>query len=188
MSTQTAQRQAEAAQALWRLVADDLMDRRQDNIVRNASDIVRAYFRPYNENLTGPEPKLERKQLTNLESIAGETHSIALIADFVRYQMGRDTKDREVDRTWRARLNLTGQQVRFGDAILKQLEEELREEAGSIVRAAQKEDLKPANESDEKVFIWWLLARRFVSYLEHAFVCEETEYKERRKQARKKER
>ncbi len=174
MSTQAKPSQ----QDLWRLVADDVMDRRQDKVVQSAWNIIRAYF------ARSDEPKLERKQLANLEDTAGETRSIALIADWVRYQMGRDT----AQRTWRAELTLENKPVRFGDAVLNQIEKELKDEAESIMNQVRNQELKPDDEAEERVLIQWLLVRQFASYLEHAFVSQETEHKDRQKQPRKERR
>lgn len=165
MSTQTAQK-TEAAQALWRLVVEDLIDCEADNQVGNAWKLIQALFAGKHE--------LEHKQITNLESLAGETRSIAVIVDFVRYQMGRDDKKPPVK--WRVQVG----QDTFGDQVIKHIQE-LESAAQRVINKAKDKRLTPPNEADEKTLIWWKLVRRYIAYLEHAFVYEKAMHEDRQK-------
>lgn len=182
MNAQTTQK-TESKQALWQSLVDDLMDKRQENIVKSAWNIIRAFFAPYHKPDEQDRPKLERKQLANLVAVAGETRTVAVIADFVRYQMGRDDKAK----TWRAQITLDGKTTRLGEAVLQQVEDQLKADAAGIVNEAKKH-LTPASAGDEVSFVWWMLVRRFAAYLEHAFVAEATDYEARSGKERSHER
>jgi hypothetical protein len=137
--------------ALWRLVLDDLIDREMNEVVETARSLMENYFKG--------KHRLERKQLSNLVGVTGETRSVAVIADFVRYQMGRD----ERRQSWR-----TGQPP-FGEAVLEQIER-LKERAEALVNQAVAQDLAPSDRTAEIDRVWWTLVRRFAAYLEHSFV------------------
>ena len=147
----------QADQALWNMVVADLIDQRQDEIVKRAWDLMKDY------QPAGKRPGLERHQFTNLETLAGETRSIEVIKDFVRYQMGRDARKN----TWR--LPIKG--GAFGDRVIQDIDG-MERTAESIVGSAKKMGVQADAENQEKVNIWWLLVRRYFSYLEHAFLHE----------------
>jgi hypothetical protein len=159
MNTQTTQdvtpqEKRQATQALWNLVVADRIDWAQNNIVKQAWGLINDYF---DDNAKG----LERHQFTNLETLAGETRSLEVIKDFIRYQMGRDARKN----TWRAIIKGGA----FGERVIKDIDG-LERTADSIVKQAQRAGVMPNDAEQERALIWWMLARRYISYLEHAFV------------------
>jgi len=150
MTTQT-QAQIAGRAALWRLVLDDLVDREMNQVVEMARSLMENYFKN--------KHRLERKQLSNLVGVTGETRSVAVVTDFVRYQMGRD----ERRQNWRAG------QPPFGQAILEQIDN-LKARAERLVNQATGQNLTPPDRTVEVDRVWWTLVRRFAAYLEHSFV------------------
>jgi hypothetical protein len=140
---------------LWPLLVDEMIDQASSMEVDVAKRIIEAYF--------AGNHKLERKQMSNLVAIAGETGSVPIVEDFVRYQMGRDTNRR----TWNA-----GHPKSLGNSILDHLKE-LKNSATALLERARKRapELAPSPADEkEKNRVWSLLTCRFVAYLEHAFV------------------
>jgi hypothetical protein len=158
MSTPTAQA-AEASQALWRLVVDELVDRASGNEATAAKDLMHVYFK-------GKDTKdiVERKQISNLSNVVAETRSMPVVIDFVRYQMGRQNTGPR----WRARAG----DISFGDAVIAHIEE-LKEGAQAIVNEAKAQKLACPNEAREVQAVWRQLVRRYCTYLEHSFVYED---------------
>lgn len=152
--------------ALWQLLVDDGVDRAAGSLVETAGQLITSLF--------GIEHKMQRKQFSNLLAVTIETHSVPVIEDFVRYQMGRDSKGN----SWRAG------DPGFGEALLKKIEQ-LEQTAARLVdnaKARGGRELYPANEEAEKAQVWWLLTARLAGFLEHRFVYEATRrgYKEER--------
>lgn len=143
--------QDKAQAALWQLVLDDLIDREMNRVVEAARSLMETYLQE--------KRRMERKQLSNLVGVTGETRSVAVIADFVRYQMGRDGHEQ----SWRAG------EPPFGEAVLKHIDE-LKKRAGQLVRQAKAKGVAPSDEAAEIDRVWWLLVRRFAAYLEHSFI------------------
>jgi hypothetical protein len=137
--------------ALWQLVLDNLIDREMNKVVETARSLMENYFKG--------KHRLERKQLSNLVGVTGETRSVAVVADFVRYQMGRD----ERRQSWRAG------QPPFGGAVLEQINN-LKAQAERLVNQATGQGITPPNRETEIDRVWWTLVRRFAAYLEHSFV------------------
>jgi hypothetical protein len=148
--------------ALWGLLLDELIDEASGAEVETAKKIMEAFYKGSH--------RLERKQISNLVAVAGETNSVPIVEDFVRYQMGRD----ERRQTWRA-----GQPKALGDAVLEHLEE-LKVRSKQLVERAARDHLETApSEGLEtaQAKVWAMLTRRFTAYLEHSF----TYFKESRR-------
>jgi len=88
------------------------IDEIEDELVRRAEQVVQKC-----RGITG---KLEDKQLRNVEAVAAETESVAVVDNFIKYQIGR-AKEGE---GWRF-----GPDQGFGEAVRQDLEW-LKEQAG----------------------------------------------------------
>ena len=153
MSTQAAAQSTQSA--LWALLIDELIDEASSAEVETARKIMETYF--------GSDHRLERKQMSNLVAVAGETGSVPIVEDFVRYQMGRD----ERRQTWRA-----GHPKSLGDMILDHLHELKNVSAAVVDRAKKRAPGLALPNSDEEVRaqVWSLITRRFTAYLEHSYL------------------
>lgn len=99
------------------------IDEIEDELVKRAEQVVER-FRP---DIT---EKLEVKQLRNVEAVAAETESLAVVDNFIKYQIGRADKP---DKGWR-----WGEQQGkgFGEAVrddLKELKKRAESNAGDKV-------------------------------------------------------
>jgi hypothetical protein len=148
--TTPVQAETAAQMALWQLIVDDLVDREMNQIVEAARSLM--------ENYAQHKHRLERKQLSNLVGVTGETRSVAVVADFVRYQMGRD----ERRQNWRSGT------PPLGEAILEQIDR-LKAQAEQLVNKAS-QDITPPDPAAEVERVWLTLVRRFAAYLEHSFL------------------
>lgn len=92
--------------------------------------------------------KLEDKQIRNVMAVAGETQSVAVVDNFIKYQIGRNKENEG----WRF-----GEKQGFGEAVradLTWLQETAKRQAGGEVKA---EDLAIR------------LVRRYLGYLNRHF-------------------
>lgn len=139
-------------QSLWQLVADDAVDRAMNTLIPQAERLIEDLFRyPH---------RMERSQFTNLVTTALETNSVAVVLDYVRYQMGRDSRAE----SWRIG------QPSFGAQLLEQLEG-LRQMAGGLIdNAIRQHGIKPQDQTTEEKRLWMLLVRRFIGSLHRNFV------------------
>ena len=155
--------QRNATSSLWPLVADDAVDRAMNSLIPKAKSLIGDLFRyPH---------RMERSQLTNLVAVSLETNSVAVVLDYVRYQMGRDSKAK----TWRVG------RPSFGSQLLEQLEELRRMAGGLIEEAIRQYGIEPPDHTAEEERLWMLLVRRFVGALHRNFVYHEALAKEGRK-------
>lgn len=149
--------------SLWRLVADEIVDREMNAIVSESEWLVESLFQKKHD--------MQRNQLSNLLATALETDSAAVVMDFVRYQMGRDSKCE----TWRVG------QPSFGEELLKRLKELGQKAAGLIDVAVREYGIEPMKRESEEERIWMLLVRRFLGSLYRNFVyCDSEKKKEGR--------
>jgi hypothetical protein len=145
---------------LWALLVEEMIDEASAQEVEAARKIMESYF--------AGQPRLERKQMSNLVAVAGETVTVPIVEDFVRYQMGRDTGCQ----TWNA-----GSPKSLGKSILDHLKE-LKTRATALVERARKRspDKLPAGADESEINrVWCMLCRRFVAYLEHSFLYYKSE-------------
>jgi len=154
--------EASRRQSLWPLVADDTVDRVMNRLIPQAEGLIKNLFRyPH---------RMERSQLTNLVAVSLETNSVAVVLDYVRYQMGRDSKAE----TWRKG------QPSFGSQLLQQLED-LRQTAGGLIEDAVRQyGIKPPDRAAEEERLWMVLVRRFVGAVHRSFVYYDAVSKERK--------
>ncbi len=139
-------------QSLWPLVADDAVDEAMNRLIPQAENLIKDLFRyPH---------RMERHQFTNLVTTALETKSVAVVLDYVRYQIGRDSGGN----AWRIG------QPSFGAQLLEQLEGLRQTSGGLIDRAIRQYGIKPEDEKAERERLWMLLVRRFVGSLHRHFV------------------
>jgi hypothetical protein len=94
------------------------IDRAKETLVEKAEELLR-------QTKVGPSGDFGHSQLRNLVAVATETESPAVVLNFIRYQMGRDKKERK---GW-AR---DSQGSRVGDLFITAL----GEEQGTAVGAA----------------------------------------------------
>ncbi len=146
--------------SLWPLVADDVLDRAMNTLIPQAKTLIEDLFRyPH---------WMERSQLTNLVAVSLETNSVAIVLDYVRYQMGRDSKAK----TWRIG------RPSFGSQLLERLEDLRRMAGGLIEEAIRRHGIEPPDRTAEEERLWMLLVRRFVGALHRNFVYREALVKE----------
>lgn len=103
------------------------------------------------------ESRMEVHQMHNLVSVTGETGSVELVKNFIRYQIGRD--DRSDNWRWRV-----GGVKSFGERLVDKLDE-LREMAQGIVSEAG------VSEASEREVdrAWMTLTRHYLGHLNRYF-------------------
>jgi len=155
--------EASRKHTLWPLVADDIVDQAMNSLIPQAKSLIEDLFRyPH---------RMERSQLTNLVAVSLETNSVAVVLDYVRYQMGRDSKAE----TWRKG------HPSFGSQLLEQLEG-LRQRAGGLIDDAVRQyKIEPPDRAAEEEHLWMVLVRRFVGALHRNFVYYDAKAKEGKK-------
>lgn len=104
-----------------------------------------------------PKNKLGDSQLRNLMAIAGETESPAVVTNFIRYQMGRDSKNKEC---W-ARLGHTG--LPFGELLIHAIDKGAVKEAIGKVEGLEGPALQVARMQMVRHFLGFM--SRHLKYL-----------------------
>lgn len=125
-------------------------------------DLVRAAERLLNEASVTQIPKrlFGDSQLRNLIAVAGETESPAVVANFIRYQMGRDSRGTH----WR--------RAHGGPSLGDRFIQEIEGEGGTIWRALENEELShlegPPRQLAKMALIrhFFGFASRYLKYLE----------------------
>jgi len=140
-------------QALWLLVADDAVDRAMNRLIPQAKNLIEDLFRY-------PRHRMERNQFTNLVATALETASVAVVLDYVRYQIGRDSGHE----SWGIGT------PSFGAQLLEQLEGLRQTASGLMDNAIREYRIQPLDRAAEEQRLWMQLARRFVGSLHRHFV------------------
>jgi len=141
-------------QAFWPLVADDMVDQAMNQLIPQADELIKKGL------FSCSHHGMERHQFTNLVTTALETNSAAVVLDYVRYQIGRDSKGN----TWR--VGKPG----FGVQLLEQLERLKSTADGLIVQAIREYGIEPPDQTNAENKLWIQLVRRFVGSLHHHFV------------------
>jgi hypothetical protein len=124
------------------LLIRQILDELDTQVVKRAEDIV--------DKASGITKKLEDKQIRNVIAVADDTQSVAVVDNFIKYQIGR-SKENE---GWRFGENGG---AGFGEAVredLAQLREWAKQKASGDVKA---EDLEIR------------LVRRYLGYLARYF-------------------
>jgi len=103
------------------------------------------------------ESRMEVHQMTNLVAVASETGSVEVVKNFIRYQIGRDTRNEN----WRWRV---GSVKNFGEQLVDKLDE-LREMAEGIVAGAS----NPSADEQDVDRIWMTLCRAYLGHLSRYF-------------------
>jgi len=108
-----------------------------------------------------PSDDFGHSQLRNLEAVAAETESPAVVLNFIRYQMGRDQRDRK---SWAQ--GLEGQ--RLGDRLITDLGEEKGAVAAALAKIPDLEGEPIAEQLARMELIRYFLgfATRYMKYLE----------------------
>jgi len=104
--------------------------------------------------------KMEKHQLSNLLGVALETSSVAVVTNFIRYQVGRDNKKE----AWRSKTK--SEKKSFGEKLVIALEE-LEDTAKIIAADCKKNGLSVPNYADEE--IWMELVRQYIGQLNRYF-------------------
>lgn len=89
------------------LLIRQILDEFDNNVVQRAENVV--------DNTPGITKELEDKQIRNVISVAEDTHSIAVVGNFIKYQIGRSYDSRKPNQKW-CFPDKEGR--RFGDALL----------------------------------------------------------------------
>lgn len=103
------------------------------------------------------ESRMEEHQMTNLVGVAGQTGSVEVVKNFVRYQIGRDTRNEN----WRWRV---GSVKNFGEQVVDKLDE-LRGMAEGIVAGAS----NPTAGERDVDRVWMSLCRVYLGHLSRYF-------------------
>jgi len=143
--------QAEGQQGVQiqrRMLVGELVDRQMNQIVRQVYSLV--------DNTELQVSSMEKHQFSNLLGVALETSSVESVANFIRYQMGRDVRGN----SWRNRG--------FGDRLIKELQG-LRDVAeaiaGHVADALRTTELSRTDVDA----IWAELVRQYVGQLNRYF-------------------
>lgn len=122
----------------------DLLDHR---LVEKATRLVD------NTGIAGKNGKgdeiMQENQLRNVIAVAGETKSVAVVENFVRYQIGRHDEWRHKD---------------FGENLLNDLAE-LRNTGNTLAKELKEEDVNDIGEEELTI----RLVRRYLGYLARYF-------------------
>ncbi len=103
------------------------------------------------------ESRMEVHQINNVMSVAQETGSVEVVKNYVRYQVGRDTRND----SWRWRV---GSLKNFGEQLVDKLDE-LRDMAIAILSGADSTNA-PSADVDR---VWITLARSYLGHLNRYF-------------------
>src|SRR5579884_1080114 len=119
----------------------------REAIDRQTDDLIRAAARQVGKLRDSP---MEKSQIRNLVNVAAGTISIEAVTNFIRYQIGRDTKNK----TWRS--------GDFGKAVIEDIE------TGAIPAALQavKQSVPAADEMRARADLTAL----YLGYLNRCFV------------------
>ena len=106
---------------------------------------------------------MKENQIRNVLNVAEESQSLAVVSNFIRYQMGRrDTKD-----AWQHKRR----GIRFGDQIIKQIEGPdgiVAQQAQAAVKRAAKRVAEIPQETLNE--LRYELMRYYLGYLNRAFI------------------
>lgn len=138
-------------EALKRLWIDQGIEQKLNAIIDESRKLV---------DETKVTANLDKTQMSNLLGVALQTESARVVANYIRYQMGRDTKGT----TWRA--------GEFGEKLATHLER-LEEEAKAIAQDAAQQAADPPTQADIDR-AWIGLVRQFVGQLNRYFVYKRT--------------
>jgi hypothetical protein len=131
-----------------RMLVGELVDRQMNQIVRQVCSLV--------DNTELQASSMEKHQFSNLLGVALETSSVESVANFIRYQMGRDVRGN----SWRNKD--------FGDRLIKELQG-LRGVAeaiaGDVAHTVRTGELSPIDVDA----IWAELVRQYVGQLNRYF-------------------
>lgn len=142
---------------LQKLALEEAVRRQMDDIVRQAAEAVKL-LKP-----SGEKQSLQENQIRNVINVAGESESIAVVTNFIRYQIGRSSQGQG----W--------QYNGFGLRVIEDIE------AGVVAKAARDAATKAAGKiegADEDSLYhqaYLELTRHYLGYLNRAFVfCTKT--------------
>ncbi len=103
------------------------------------------------------ESRMEVHQMTNLVAVSGETGSVEVVKNFIRYQIGRDARNDN----WRWRV---GGVKNFGEQLVDRLDE-LQDMAQGAVAGAS----NPTADERDVDRVWMTLCRAYLGHLSRYF-------------------
>jgi len=108
-----------------------------------------------------PDDSFGHSQFRNLEAVAAETESPAVLLNFIRYQMGKDQKNKE---SW-ARVSADG---RIGDQFIAALNDEGKAVSTALAQIPDLEGNPISRQIARMMLIRYFLgfATRYMKYLE----------------------
>jgi hypothetical protein len=108
-----------------------------------------------------PNDDFGHSQLRNLEAVAAETESPAVLLNFIRYQMGKDQKNKE---SW-ARVSAGG---RIGDQFIAALNEEGKAVSTALTKIPDLDSNPISRQVARIILMRYFLgfATRYMKYLE----------------------
>jgi len=133
----------------WELALQTTLRRCMDAVVR-ASNADAALLE---------KAKMDKNQIRNVLNVAEESHSVAVVANFIRYQLGR------------SQTRLAWQHNEFGKQVIKQIESQ----TGIVYQQAQKvlQTLRHQYPDLPDIVahrVHYELMRHYLGYLNRAFV------------------
>jgi len=150
--------QRSESKVLQKLALEEAVRHQMDDIVRQAAEAVKL-LKP-----SGEKQSLQESQIRNVINVAGESESIAVVTNFIRYQIGRSNR---------------GQQWQYNGFGLRVIEDI---EAGVVAKAARDAAAKAASkikDADQDALYRQAhlkLTRHYLGYLNRAFIfCTKTE-------------
>jgi hypothetical protein len=93
------------------LLIQQKLDEVDQEVVRRAEAVV--------DNAPGITKELDDKQIRNIIAVADDTQSIAVVDNFIKYQIGRSYDEKKPNQKW---CFLDKNRRRFGEAIRMDLE------------------------------------------------------------------
>jgi len=146
--------QRSESKVLQKLALEEAVRRQMDDIVRQAAEAVKL-LKPSGEK----QSDLQENQIRNVINVAGESESIAVVTNFIRYQIGRSSQGQ--------RWQYSG----FGLQVIEDIE------AGVVMKAARDAAAKAAEKIGEGADQDALyrqahleLTRHYLGYLNRAFI------------------
>ena len=145
------------SKVLQKLALEEAIRHQMDDIVRQAAEAVKL-LKP-----SGEKQSLQESQIRNVINVAGESESIAVVTNFIRYQIGRSNRGQQ----W--------QYNGFGLRVIEDIEAGVVAKAARDAAAKAASKIKDADQDSLYRRAYLELTRHYLGYLNRAFVfCTKT--------------
>lgn len=133
------------------------IDKRTTNLIEHAEKLVNDTGIAGKRRKDKKENILEEHQLRNVINVANSTDTVAVVTNFIKYQIGRCDKDEK----W--------QHNNFGQKLIDELSEGIVYKSVEEIMGETKQALKGETTEDDLRKIWCRLVRLYIGYLSRYF-------------------